>query len=113
MLYDAERNFLCLGRTNPNSTEQNTVRLAEGDRFDPMMRLREQYGLNFTVKDVYHVMVVSQKLLQVPLAAYTYDPSLVALTMRERRAKRKATRGSGLPYERDTKHPRHNDSQVR
>eukprot|EP01046_Picozoa_sp_COSAG06_P032662 COSAG06_NODE_3281_length_5562_cov_5.218927_2_plen_114_part_00 len=113
MLYDGERKFLCLGRTRPNSTERHTIRPIAGDLFDPMMRLREQYDwLNFTVKDVYRVMVVTRHLPRLPLAAYTYDPSLVAMTRQERRAKRKGKQDAGLPHERVTKHPR-NDSQVR
>ena len=48
-------------------------------------------------KHVYRVMVVTQHLPKLPLAAYTYDPCMAAMTKRQRqRAKRKGTRGSEL-----------------
>ena len=88
LLWDAERNFLCMGRTKPGSVEQHTIRPVDGDLNDPVGRLSEQYGYEFTVNQVYQIMIKTRRLSEVPLVAYDPPP----LTERERRkeAKRKA-----------------------
>ena len=88
LLWDAERNFLCMGRTKPGSLEQHTIRPVDGDLNDPVGRLSEQYGYEFTVNQVYQIMIKTRRLSEVPLVAYDPPP----LTERERRkeAKRKA-----------------------
>jgi len=88
LLWDAERQFLCMGRTKPGSIEQHTIRPVKGDFSDPAGRLREEYGYVFTVNQVYQIMIKTRRLSEVPLAAYDPPP----LTEREQRkeAKRKA-----------------------
>jgi hypothetical protein len=88
LLWDAERHFLCMGRTKPGSIEQHTIRPVKGDFSDPAGRLREEYGYVFTVNQVYQIMIKTRRLSEVPLAAY--DPPPLTEGEQRKEAKRKA-----------------------
>ena len=92
LLWDAGRNFLCMGRTVAGSLEQHTIRPVGGDKEKPAERLKDQYGYVFTVNQVYQVMIKTRRLAEIPLAAYNPPPLTERQMERERRkeAKRKA-----------------------
>ena len=88
LLYDAERNFLCMGRTRQFSHEQHTVKPVNGDFSDPVGRLKEEYGFEFTVQRVYQVMLKTHRMGELSLVAYNPPPPTEAKIRKE--ATRKA-----------------------
>jgi hypothetical protein len=84
LLFDAERNYLMMGRCG-ETLKQTTLIPTADDCLNPMERLKDEYGFEFTVGDVALIMLNTKKMDQVPLAAYDLGPA------RERKAqKRKA-----------------------
>ena len=75
LLFDAERNYLMMGRCG-ETLKQTTLIPTADDCLNPMERLKDEYGFEFTVGDVALIMLNTRKMSQIPLAAYDLGPAL-------------------------------------
>jgi hypothetical protein len=83
LLYDAERKYLMMGRCG-STLKQTTLIPAKNDCLNPMERLKDEFGFDFTTGDVAVIMFNPRKIEKVPLAAYDTGPALQAKTLKRK-----------------------------
>ena len=64
-----EVSHLTGGATRGETTKQTILRPCEGDCLDPHGRLKADFGFDFKIESVWIVLVKTNRLAEVPLAA--------------------------------------------
>ena len=82
LLFDAERGLLNMGRCG-KTTKQTILRPCKDDCLDPHGRLKEEFDFDFTIESVWIVLVKTNRLAEIPLAALC-DSELRAKKQRKR-----------------------------